>query len=645
MLIVLATLFCAFTCIALALYKYYTWQPYAVYSLPTTVKSVFFGEQAWHKDRPIFWFFLVVLSSTGFMVLSTVAMDWYNKAVKNKNLNQFIFWFMLYLLILQPLDHLRAIYEDQLAKQLTNRLSDRFRKWIIAVKDWVSPDYVQRKMGTQFEKTFSKALGSVTTLIQVTVWNINGVLSILVYCGYIVYLAPLSGCWMFVSSIAYAYIYGVGRLKIINDAMKDKRKADNKIIKDSDAFVNGLALVTREQGGECVDDYHVNKRLDTLKQMNEDDTEIDWTRYMFFFITNTMLKVNIAIAVLLYCYSAEDWTDSIFSMISALTCVRQSVRNSIHQYARIMSSLADWAPLQQDLEKLPQKREKVAQIKPEKFSTIVSSFKIEMKPEKPALQSTCPEICIDIDDNPLSIEGTLHLKKGMRAALVGPTGMGKSTIFGLISGMAPGQHVDHTLKLDGKNVQGGFYALTKKVSILCQKSYCDFSKSLAEIIRKGSKDHLIKPNIRTMLIQKVIDMTCLANDLMNAKRMDKWDDKLDNSASGGQQTRLGLANKLYQLFVGVMVKGRAPFILLLDEPDAGISENLDLNDFDKGEKAEDDENMIRTIMSNIYNEPMLKDTCILSIIHHFNAIKDLVDTIYLTKKSDSDGQHLMVRVR
>jgi ABC-type Mn2+/Zn2+ transport system ATPase subunit len=53
-----------------------------------------------------------------------------------------------------------------------------------------------------------------------------------------------------------------------------------------------------------------------------------------------------------------------------------------------------------------------------------------------------------------------------------------------------------------------------------------------------------------------------------------------------------------------------------------------LNDFDKKE----DDNMVKKILQNVFDDAFFKDTCIVSIVHHFNKTKELFDQVYLVNK-------------
>jgi ABC-type hemin transport system ATPase subunit len=167
--------------------------------------------------------------------------------------------------------------------------------------------------------------------------------------------------------------------------------------------------------------------------------------------------------------------------------------------------------------------------------------------------------------------------------------------------MFPEQHIKISyVFLNKKMVEGGFYTMTESIYILRQNPSNDFSKSLDNIIRNGAIDDHLSNKEKDELIDEVIRMTCLSDDLENATQKDLWEKPLKNSVSGGQQTRINLANILYKLFC----LKETPYLLLLDELDAGIYEGVKLNDFDRKEKNK--ENMIRNILKNIYNHPKLK---------------------------------------
>ncbi|OGI95480.1 hypothetical protein A2917_02900 [Candidatus Nomurabacteria bacterium RIFCSPLOWO2_01_FULL_42_17] len=140
------------------------------------------------------------------------------------------------------------------------------------------------------------------------------------------------------------------------------------------------------------------------------------------------------------------------------------------------------------------------------------------------------------------------IRRGMKFTLMGQNGAGKSTIFGLISGL----HVP----------ESGIINVVKGVSIATSR----------QVIPKGEMDLTVREFFENSLALrerggvrvKIYDIDPRIDDVLevvNLKGHTKVHDKKINTFSGGQQARLLLASALIQ----------DPDLLLLDEP----TNNLD----------------------------------------------------------------------
>jgi ATPase subunit of ABC transporter with duplicated ATPase domains len=132
------------------------------------------------------------------------------------------------------------------------------------------------------------------------------------------------------------------------------------------------------------------------------------------------------------------------------------------------------------------------------------------------------------------------IRRGMKFTLMGQNGAGKSTIFGLISGLAV--------------PESGIINVVKGVSIA----------SARQVIPRDQLDCTVREFFEKCFKQKVYDIDPRIDDILevvNLKGHEKIHDKKIRTFSGGQQARLLLASALIQ----------DPDLLLLDEP----TNNLD----------------------------------------------------------------------
>lgn len=132
------------------------------------------------------------------------------------------------------------------------------------------------------------------------------------------------------------------------------------------------------------------------------------------------------------------------------------------------------------------------------------------------------------------------IRRGMKLTLMGQNGAGKSTIFGLISGVS--------------QPESGIINIVKGVSIAQAR----------QVIPREELDLTVREFFEKCFKQKVYDIDPRIDDVLevvNLKGHTKIHDKIVRNFSGGQQARLLLASALIQ----------DPDLLLLDEP----TNNLD----------------------------------------------------------------------
>jgi ATPase subunit of ABC transporter with duplicated ATPase domains len=137
-------------------------------------------------------------------------------------------------------------------------------------------------------------------------------------------------------------------------------------------------------------------------------------------------------------------------------------------------------------------------------------------------------------------EVSFSLRKGMKIALMGQNGAGKSTIFGLING-----------------------ALTQEAGDIHIGNKLSIAQAL-QVIPRDELDLSVRDFFQKRFSKKIYAIDPMIDDaleIVNLKGHEKVHDRIIRSFSGGQQARLLLASAIIQ----------KPDILLLDEP----TNNLD----------------------------------------------------------------------
>lgn len=146
------------------------------------------------------------------------------------------------------------------------------------------------------------------------------------------------------------------------------------------------------------------------------------------------------------------------------------------------------------------------------------------------------------------------IRRGMKFALMGQNGAGKSTIFGLISGLyAPESGIINIVK--GVVIAGAKQVIPRGQLNLTVREF--FEKCFQN--KTSAKVYDIDPRIDDVL--EVVNLIASSAIRRRGGNEEKIHDKIVKSFSGGQQARLLLASALIQ----------DPDLLLLDEP----TNNLD----------------------------------------------------------------------
>ena len=143
-------------------------------------------------------------------------------------------------------------------------------------------------------------------------------------------------------------------------------------------------------------------------------------------------------------------------------------------------------------------------------------------------------------NKPILDEVSFSIKRGAKLTLMGQNGAGKSTIFGLISGIS--------------SPENGIINIVKGVSIA----------SARQVIPRAEMDLTVREFFEKCFKHKVYDIDPKIDEILevvNLKGHEKVHGRIIKTFSGGQQARLLLASALIQ----------DPDLLLLDEP----TNNLD----------------------------------------------------------------------
>ena len=154
---------------------------------------------------------------------------------------------------------------------------------------------------------------------------------------------------------------------------------------------------------------------------------------------------------------------------------------------------------------------------------------------------------------PVITELSLHIGPGQLAALVGPTGAGKTTIVSLLPRFYEANSGE--IKIDGKDIkQYQQKSLREQISFVLQETLL-FRATIAENIAYG------KPNATR---EEIVRAAQLANADEFIDRMDDGYDTMVGergvTLSGGQRQRITIARAII----------RDSPILILDEPSAGL---------------------------------------------------------------------------
>lgn len=200
-------------------------------------------------------------------------------------------------------------------------------------------------------------------------------------------------------------------------------------------------------------------------------------------------------------------------------------------------------------------------------------------------------------DSPVLIKNfSQTIKKGQKIALLGPSGIGKTTILQLVLGDLIPQK--GSIKVNDYNVQEIQDHREQIFSVLNQKPFL-FNTSIMNNVRLGNE------NKSDSEVKSALEKVGL-KDLIEALP-DKYNTLVGESGSnfsGGEQERLALARILLQ---------DAP-VVLLDEPTVGL-DPITEND------------LLKTFFD------VLKDKTVIWVTHHLQGINYVDNVIFMNSKS------------
>ena len=159
------------------------------------------------------------------------------------------------------------------------------------------------------------------------------------------------------------------------------------------------------------------------------------------------------------------------------------------------------------------------------------------------------QVCFKYDGRPILTGINLNVGAGERIAILGPNGVGKSTLLKLLSGVRTPS--SGTILLDGHNLHTVPRAeLARKIAMVPQELAIPFAFTAQEIVELGRTPHLGLLRGFRSADRRAVDEAMQLTDTRHLAG------RIINELSGGERQRVIIAMALAQ----------EPEILLLDEP-------------------------------------------------------------------------------